>query len=122
MESKKKLIEQRGADWNVQQNRVELGLRPQTRLHHKVKDDVANMAKLVQDDTTIPSTYKQAVNSSECAQWKEAMNSELCSLANHNVWEIVDRPKCHKVIKSKWVFSKSIRVMGAVSGQALTIF
>lgn len=35
---------------------------------------------------------------------QEAMENELNSLQKHNVWEIVERQKDIKTIKSKWVF------------------
>jgi len=96
----------------IQQERVEKGLRPQTRAHHT--NDIALIAKTAQSDCSIPVSYKQAIKSPEKDEWQKAMTSELTSLANHNVWELVDRPKMHKVIKSKWVYSKKYNCDGSL--------
>ena len=97
-----------------QQRRVEMGLRPATRLHHPA-DEQACLVQSAKNDNSVPSTYKQVMKSPDKDEWVKAMNSELTSLASHKVWEIVDRPKDHHVIKSKWVFTKKFNTDGSLN-------
>lgn len=55
----------------------------------------------VAGDIKIPSKYTEACDDEN---WQEAMENELNSLQKHNVWEIVERQKNIKTVKSKWVF------------------
>ena len=43
-------------------------------------------------------TFSQAMNGSESKLWYEAMNDELNSMANNQVWDLVELPKSTKVI------------------------
>jgi hypothetical protein len=36
--------------------------------------------------------------------WVNAMHEELNNFTRNQVWELVERPKDHNVIKTKWVF------------------
>lgn len=51
-----------------------------------------------------PTSYVEAQQSSEYTKWKEAMNEEMESLKDHDMWDVVDRPREKKVIKSRWVY------------------
>ncbi|UYV60352.1 hypothetical protein LAZ67_1000919 [Cordylochernes scorpioides] len=53
----------------------------------------------------IPNNYEETLNSNDKDLWYQAMLDELSSMRIHNVWEIVDRPKYQKIIKSNWVYS-----------------
>ncbi|UYV72445.1 hypothetical protein LAZ67_9003177 [Cordylochernes scorpioides] len=53
----------------------------------------------------IPKKYEETLNSNNKDLWYQAMLDELNSMRVHNVWEIVDRPKYQKIIKSNWVYS-----------------
>lgn len=52
-----------------------------------------------------PSTYQQALNSSEKEEWKKAIKSELQALNSKQTWTLVKRDPSQKVIGSKWVFA-----------------
>lgn len=39
-------------------------------------------------------------------EWKLAMNSEMESMNEHKVWELVELPKNKKLVNSKWVFKE----------------
>ena len=45
-------------------------------------------------------TFKQAIESSNSQDWKDAMNEEMKSMKDNDVWDIVPLPKdkkyCHK--------------------------
>ena len=47
-------------------------------------------------------------------KWKKAMKSEMDSLKENGVFEIVDRPAGKKVIKSKWVFRVKTNELGEI--------
>ena len=65
---------------------------------------------LVIDDKTIelvdqddPTTYHEAMMSSDSEKWVEAMKSELQPMYDNQVWNFVDPPEGAKVIGCKWV-------------------
>ena len=59
-----------------------------------------------------PTSYREAMESNDKIRWLEAINEELNSMQENNVWKIVDRPTKNKegkkiyTIDSKWVFKK----------------
>jgi hypothetical protein len=46
-----------------------------------------------------PTTYSQAMESSQEEKWMEAMESELKSMDINGVWELVDKPNGFKLIR-----------------------
>ncbi|KAA0042223.1 ty1-copia retrotransposon protein [Cucumis melo var. makuwa] len=46
-----------------------------------------------------PKTYQEALNSVDSSMWKEAIKSELESLAMNHTWELVDLPMGNKPIR-----------------------
>eukprot|EP00752_Nemacystus_decipiens_P010633 g9470.t1 len=52
---------------------------------------------------SLPNTFKEAKASSHSAQWTAAMNKELASLKENNVYDLIVPAGC-KVIGSRWVF------------------
>jgi hypothetical protein len=57
-------------------------------------------------DEGIPDTYREAMQSSECDQWKVAMDKEMHSLYKNDTWKLQELPKGKKAIGCKWVFTK----------------
>ena len=51
-----------------------------------------------------PKTYKQAMNSNNSHQWQEAINKELKSIADNNVFSIVPRPEGVKLQSGRFLF------------------
>uniref|UniRef100_A0A6V7M123 Integrase catalytic domain-containing protein n=1 Tax=Bracon brevicornis TaxID=1563983 RepID=A0A6V7M123_9HYME len=74
----------------------------------------ARLAKMNGD----PTSYKGAMESPEKENWKRAIQEELQSMQENEVWEITERPiPNHRKIKpniidSKWVFKKKIDEKG----------
>ena len=62
------------------------------------------MVDAIEGDLCDPQTIHEALKGSNGPKWKQAVRSELESIENNNVWEIVDRPKDKKVIGTRWVF------------------
>jgi reverse transcriptase-like protein len=48
--------------------------------------------------------YEDAVSGPQKKQWEAAISDELRSLAENNVWELVDTPKGVNIVSNKWVF------------------
>lgn len=59
-----------------------------------------------------PSTYEEAMSSSDKEEWCKAIKCEYDSLLKNNVWELVDRPKHTNVVKCKWVFKRKYDATG----------
>ena len=55
----------------------------------------------VEDD---PITFSQAVSGNKSTLWYDAMKDELDSMANNQVWDLVELPKGGKAIGYIWVF------------------
>jgi len=51
-----------------------------------------------------PRTYRQAQQSPDWPEWRKAMDKELQSLEENDVWEVVPRPANRRVVACKWVF------------------
>ena len=55
-------------------------------------------------DILEPQSYKQALKSPDSPEWQKAMDDELQSLRENEVYEIVPRPRGQKIVDSRWVF------------------
>ena len=55
--------------------------------------------------TEIPTTYTDTLRSSDSSAWKEAMDSEMKSLVENEVFTVTKLPQGKKAIGSRWVFS-----------------
>ncbi|CAI7846443.1 unnamed protein product [Closterium sp. NIES-54] len=51
-----------------------------------------------------PPTLKEALESRDAEEWKKAMESELKSIEENGMWELVELPEGRKAITSKWLF------------------
>ena len=77
-----------------------------SRIHHEPK----RYGFLVTDEKTIeledqdePTTYHEAMMNPDSEKWLQAMKSEMQSMYDNKVWNLVDPPKGAKVIGCKWV-------------------
>ena len=59
-----------------------------------------------------PANYREALTSSEKENWKKAIEEELQSMRENDVWEIVYRPTTNQrnrkpnILDSKWIFKR----------------
>ena len=51
-----------------------------------------------------PSSYSESIKTPEKEQWIKAMQEELDSLKQNEVWKIVPVPKDRKLVGCRWVF------------------
>ena len=56
---------------------------------------------VMEDD---PINFCQAIESSNSQKWIDAMNEEMKSIKDNDVWDIVPLPKGTKPINCKWIF------------------
>ncbi|GJX94449.1 retrotransposon protein, putative, ty1-copia subclass [Tanacetum coccineum] len=61
-----------------------------------------------------PDNYKAALLDPEFDKWLNAMNVEMQSIKDNEVWELVDLPPDGKTIGHKWLFKKKTDMDGAV--------
>ncbi|GKC16216.1 retrotransposon protein, putative, ty1-copia subclass [Tanacetum coccineum] len=61
-----------------------------------------------------PANYKAALLDPESDKWLSAMNVEMQSMKNNEVWELVYLPTNGKAVDSKWLFKKKTDMDGAV--------
>ncbi|GJZ42062.1 retrotransposon protein, putative, ty1-copia subclass [Tanacetum coccineum] len=61
-----------------------------------------------------PANYKAALLDPESDKWLNAMNVEMQSMKDNEVWDLVDLPPNGKTVGSKWLFKKKTDMDGAV--------
>lgn len=62
-----------------------------------------------------PSTISQALQSPGSEHWKEAIRAELSSLASHNTWKVVQKPRHARPISTRFVFSPKNNADGTIN-------
>ena len=59
-------------------------------------------------------TIEEATACSEKAEWMQAMETEMKSLKENDVWELVELPTGRKTVGSKWVYKVKTGAHGSV--------
>ncbi|GKC22744.1 retrotransposon protein, putative, ty1-copia subclass, partial [Tanacetum coccineum] len=57
-------------------------------------------------DSGEPPNYRAALSDLESEKWLEAMNTEMQSMKDNQVWNLVDLPPNCRTVGSKWLFKK----------------
>ncbi|GKF02723.1 putative retrotransposon ty1-copia subclass protein [Tanacetum coccineum] len=57
-------------------------------------------------DLNEPPNYKAAISDPKFDKWLEAMNTEMQSMKDNQVWVLVDLPPNGRTVGSKWLFKK----------------
>ena len=65
-------------------------------------------------DNNEPLTFNEAMESSSSEKWLEAMKSEMKSMYDNQVWDLVDIPNGSRAIGCKWVFKIKIDKDGKI--------
>ena len=63
-------------------------------------------------DTEDPLTYKDAMGRPDSESWLKAMKSEVQSMYDNQVWDLVDAPLGVKPVENKWVFKRKTDMDG----------
>nr|GEV08255.1 putative retrotransposon protein [Tanacetum cinerariifolium] len=61
-----------------------------------------------------PANYKAALLDPESEKWLNAMNVEMQSMKDNEVWVLVELPPNGKTVGSKWLFKKKTNMDGVV--------
>ncbi|GJT05617.1 retrotransposon protein, putative, ty1-copia subclass [Tanacetum coccineum] len=61
-----------------------------------------------------PPNYQAALSDPESEKWLEAMNAEMQSMKDNQVWNLVDLPPNCKTVGSKWLFNKNTDMDGNI--------
>jgi hypothetical protein len=67
---------------------------------------------LLDDDE--PMTYTEAMMDPDSEEWQSAMRSEIDSMSENQVWNLVDPPDGVRPIESKWIYKKKKDMDGNV--------
>jgi hypothetical protein len=67
---------------------------------------------LLDDDE--PMTYAEAMMDPDFKKWQSAMRSEIDSISENQVWNLVDQPDGVKSIECKWIYKKKNDMDGNV--------
>ena len=59
-------------------------------------------------------TYAEAMVDPDSEKWLIAMRSEIESMGDNQVWNLVDLPDGFKAIECKWIYKKKIDMDGNV--------
>jgi len=56
---------------------------------------------------SLPKHFRDTLKLSKQEQnsWMIAMQKEMKSLSDHNVWTLIDLPKGHKPVKGRWIYA-----------------
>ncbi|GJZ45198.1 retrotransposon protein, putative, ty1-copia subclass [Tanacetum coccineum] len=88
-----------------------------TSLNHEEDDQEINEAQSDINpirDHGEPTNYKAALLDPESDKWLNAMNVEMQSMKDNEVWELVELPPEAKTVGHKWFFKKKTDMDGAV--------
>uniref|UniRef100_A0A699GP54 Enoyl-[acyl-carrier-protein] reductase [NADH], chloroplastic n=1 Tax=Tanacetum cinerariifolium TaxID=118510 RepID=A0A699GP54_TANCI len=82
----------------------------------KVKNQLGRKIKVVRSDRgeNKPTSYREAITSSEGQQWKEAIKSEIDFILQNHTWELVDLPPGCKTLGYKWILKKKMKANGTI--------
>ena len=61
-----------------------------------------------------PSTGEEALSGPEAEKWRQAMQNEMNSIYQNDVWSLVESPSQRKPINCKWIFKKKVGADGTV--------
>ncbi|XP_076544682.1 uncharacterized protein LOC117610925 [Osmia lignaria lignaria] len=73
-------------------------------------DTEANLVEIVE-----PQSLKEALNSPQAAEWKNAINEELDSLSSRGTWEVTNLSEGRKCIGCRWVFKLKTDTDGVIT-------
>lgn len=62
----------------------------------------------------VPTNHAEAMHSPDSSSWQQAIDAELNSLAENNVFDIVPRPNDQPVLGSRWTFRVKERADGTI--------
>ena len=90
------------------------GVRRSKRIEEqkRASEHIVNMA-LMADIMQVqePTLIEEAMS---LLEWRSAMQEKYDSIMKNDTWELVDQPKCKKVIGTKWVWKTKCKADGSM--------
>ena len=96
-----------------QVDNVEFNVRPPVR-ERRAPDRFGEWVTMASKDTVEPATVSEALHGPHSEQWREAMQEEIDSLQEHDVYELTELPRGRKAVGCKWVFKIKHNADGSV--------
>ncbi|GJS48339.1 zinc finger, CCHC-type containing protein [Tanacetum coccineum] len=62
-----------------------------------------------------PRSYNEAMQSRDATFWKEAIDDEIGSIMENNIWVLSDLPLGCKPLGCKWIFNRKMKVDGTIN-------
>ena len=84
---------------------------PQPRRSARIRELRGDLLLLDDDE---PMTYAEAMMDPDSEKWQSAMRSEIDSMGNNQVWNLVDPPDGVRPIECKWIYKKKKDMDGNV--------
>jgi len=88
---------------------VETPPQPRRSARHRVL-----RGELLLLDNDEPTNYAEAMMDPDSEKWQSAMRSEIDSMGDNQVWNLVDSPDGVRPIECKWIFKKKKDIDGNV--------
>ena len=76
---------------------------PQPRRSARIREALEELLLLDDDE---PTTYVEAMMDPDSEKWQSAMRSEIDSMGDNQVWNLVDPPDGVRPIECKWIYKK----------------
>ena len=67
-----------------------------------------------------PTSYREAVKSSDPGNWIKAMEEEMDSLIKNKTWTLVTNPGNRRLVSCKWIFKRKEGIPGAKASRFKT--
>jgi hypothetical protein len=84
---------------------------PQPRRSARLRELRGDVLLLDDDE---PANYAEAMMDPDSEKWQSAMRSEIESMEDNQVWDLVDQPEGVRPIESKWIYKRKRDVDGNV--------
>jgi len=93
----------------------EIEPRIEPRRSERIRNQISNLeSEVLLLDNDEPTTYKEAMMGPDSVKWQEAMKSEIESMHENQVWNLIDPPEGVMPIECKWIYKKKIDADGNV--------
>ena len=85
-------------------------IHPPDRYLGMIEEKSDELVLLLESDE--PATYKAAITCPNSKQWLGAMQSEMDSMYDNQVWDLVDLPEKVRPLQCKWIYKIKIGLEG----------
>ena len=96
-----------------QADNAEINERQPVR-ERRAPDRFGEWVTIASKDVVEPTTISEALCGPNAERWHEAMQQEMDSLQEHDVWELTELPKDRKAVGCKWVFKVKHNADGSI--------